>query len=341
MGDEKYCVSTQNIVFIVNENSDGETLSEKTTTSLSIHTVAHNNDDNERTRYQVGYTVWLKGTLNPAVEEASFSYRLIYPDDTTKDGIFNETTQSFGKKSIFPNYQEGKIVVYIYEIESNSLAGEYTVQAEYNGDSQHSASSDVTTFTIEPGLGSAPKPCIIATAAYGSQMHVHVQQMRTFRDEKVRNSFSGDNFVEVFLLWYYSWSPLVANVISQNEILKGFFRILLLPLVYTMRVSEIVFDLLAFLPELASSISILCSAMLCGVFYIAPLMVFLYTIGVKTASYMKNLNYIALISLVLAVLGSMYKLVILNTLGFVVLTITITYYIGSKITQITVRLYNR
>ena len=176
--------------------------------------------------------------------------------------------------------------------------------------------------------------CIIATAAYGSPMHPDVLQMRSLRDDKVRSSFTGDNFVNVFLLWYYSWSPPVASVISRSTFLRGIFRVLLTPLVYTMRVSEKTYDLFATMPELAACVSILTSAALCGVFYITPFFLVLDRFGVGLCVSQGRILVLGFLLVLLSVVGSLVGSVFLNTLGFGSLAVLVTVSIAHTISKL-------
>jgi len=69
--------------------------------------------------------------------------------------------------------------------------------------------------------------CFIATAAYGSIMEPHVVLLRQFRDSYLLTNPAGQKFVEL----YYSYSPPVADIIKQSELLKTVVRIALWPLV--------------------------------------------------------------------------------------------------------------
>ncbi|MCJ8347700.1 hypothetical protein MJH12_19355, partial [bacterium] len=68
--------------------------------------------------------------------------------------------------------------------------------------------------------------CFIATAAYGSLFHPIVRDLVIFRDKILLKNSIGQLFVE----FYYSYSPKIANVIAQSKILRWFTSILLLPL---------------------------------------------------------------------------------------------------------------
>lgn len=71
------------------------------------------------------------------------------------------------------------------------------------------------------------KLCFIATAAFGTPSHPHVEILREFRDRYLMRSHPGRRIVE----FYYKYSPLVADFISRHIFLRIAARIHLLPLV--------------------------------------------------------------------------------------------------------------
>ncbi len=74
--------------------------------------------------------------------------------------------------------------------------------------------------------GGGGDSCFIATAAYGSYLHPHVQVLRTLRDRYLLSSKAGRAFVAA----YYAYSPPMADFISRHDAVKTAVRILLLPL---------------------------------------------------------------------------------------------------------------
>ncbi|MCK4759096.1 MAG: hypothetical protein KAT69_03560 [Candidatus Aminicenantes bacterium] len=67
--------------------------------------------------------------------------------------------------------------------------------------------------------------CFIATAAYGSPYHHHVEVLRDFRDEYLMNNKLGRQFVNL----YYKYSPYLAKFIAKHKALKTVTQLYLLP----------------------------------------------------------------------------------------------------------------
>lgn len=175
--------------------------------------------------------------------------------------------------------------------------------------------------------------CVVATAAFGSPMHPHVEAMRTFRDEMVMTTYTGSNFIQAFNAWYYSWSPPVAKAISSDETLRQAARLVLYPLVGATQAAEGTYSLLSFNGELAATSSILIAAAICGVAYVAPLILALAFIlrrirMKKTPKIWRHrrslLSAFLFAALVLTVVGGVGHSVLLSTVGVTVLAVTVT-----------------
>ena len=62
--------------------------------------------------------------------------------------------------------------------------------------------------------------CFIATAAYGTPAAVEIDELRRFRDEYLRKSYLGNEFIT----FYYANSPPIAKYISEHETLRTMVR---------------------------------------------------------------------------------------------------------------------
>ncbi len=62
--------------------------------------------------------------------------------------------------------------------------------------------------------------CLIATAAYGSEMAPQIQFLREIRDNTVLQTESGTSFMTGFNQFYYSFSPVIADYERENPSFK-------------------------------------------------------------------------------------------------------------------------
>jgi peptidyl-prolyl cis-trans isomerase B (cyclophilin B) len=72
--------------------------------------------------------------------------------------------------------------------------------------------------------------CLIATAAYGSELAPQVQQLRELRDNTVLQTESGATFMTGFNQFYYSFSPTIADYERENPAFKETVKLILTPL---------------------------------------------------------------------------------------------------------------
>jgi peptide/nickel transport system substrate-binding protein len=149
-----------------------------------------------------------------------------------------------------------------------------TVKYSLVVDSDQYTSEQVVLKATGPGLSSGNRTqsrCLIATAAFGSELAPQVQQLRLFRDNIVLKTSAGSSFMDVFNAWYYSFSPSVASYESQAPWLQNTVRTLIYPLLGILAVSTYVYHSLAISSELAIVASGLSASSLVGLLYFAPL----------------------------------------------------------------------
>lgn len=111
--------------------------------------------------------------------------------------------------------------------------------------------------------------CIIATATYGSELSPEVQLLRNFRNNMILKTYAGSSFMTVFNAWYYSFSPKVAEFITQHQALRTPMKFVLHPLVAILRIGATTFSVLRANPETAAVISGLVVTWLLGTSYLA------------------------------------------------------------------------
>jgi len=72
--------------------------------------------------------------------------------------------------------------------------------------------------------------CLIATAAFGSEMAPQVQLLREIRDNTVLQTESGSVFMTGFNQFYYSFSPYIADYERESPAFKETVKLALTPL---------------------------------------------------------------------------------------------------------------
>jgi peptide/nickel transport system substrate-binding protein len=125
----------------------------------------------------------------------------------------------------------------------------------------------------EPPAQPAGGGCLIATAAFGSELTPQVQFLRNFRDNHILSTASGSSFMNVFNAWYYSFSPQVADYERQQPWLQQTVRIAIYPLLGILQTAEKAY---AILPGEFGSISAgIVASSLIGSVYLTPLALFI------------------------------------------------------------------
>ena len=77
---------------------------------------------------------------------------------------------------------------------------------------------------------------LIATATYGSEMAVEVQQLRELRDNTLLNTESGTQFMGMFNDVYYSFSPYIADYERENPVFKELVKVAITPMISSLSV---------------------------------------------------------------------------------------------------------
>ena len=90
--------------------------------------------------------------------------------------------------------------------------------------------NDVEIKEVEVGVGDDGGGCLIATAAFGSELSPQVQFLREIRDNTVLQTESGTSFMAGFNQFYYSFSPTVADYERENPTFKEAVKLTLTPL---------------------------------------------------------------------------------------------------------------
>ena len=91
-------------------------------------------------------------------------------------------------------------------------------------------------FSAAKSQSSEGGGCLIATAAYGSEMAPQVQFLREIRDNTVLQTQSGTSFMTAFNTFYYTFSPTVADYERENPVFKEAVKVGLTPLLTSLTI---------------------------------------------------------------------------------------------------------
>ncbi len=103
----------------------------------------------------------------------------------------------------------------------------------------YAASDAINLDGVQDGMTedkTAEGGCLIATAAYGSELAPQVQFLREIRDRTLLSTASGASFMTGFNQVYYSFSPAIADLERENPIFRDMVRAAITPAMYTMNI---------------------------------------------------------------------------------------------------------
>ena len=107
----------------------------------------------------------------------------------------------------------------------------FMTSSEMPADAEAEADADAEEMTSEPEGGG----CLIATAAYGTEMAHEVQILRETRDS-VLGTATGSAFMSAFNGVYYAFSPTVADWERESPEFRALVRALITPMVASLSI---------------------------------------------------------------------------------------------------------
>jgi peptide/nickel transport system substrate-binding protein len=228
--------------------------------------------------YNAGEAVTFSGRVTSAgnpIEGVVVVFEVRNPQGTVIASGYATTSSDGGysKRFTLPSdAQSGTYKIYVsVNYQGQAASAETTFSTPRGG-----AVTTTPTATITTSAQTTPSPppaptCLIATAAYGSELTPEVQFLRSFRDGKVMRTFAGSQFMAVFNAWYYSFSPYIARFIAGNQPFRMGMKVALYPLIGILRLSVYAYDLLSFNPEAAVLTAGFMASFLIGFIYFSPL----------------------------------------------------------------------
>ena len=137
-------------------------------------------------------------------------------------------SQNIGEIIIPRTLMDGEFTVLLDDKEITYHLSDSTkvsiISVIFDGKGKHTI--DIITKDVEHNSGG----CLIATAAFGSELSPQIQFLREIRDNTVLQTESGTNFMAGFNQFYYSFSPAIADYERENPTFKEIVKITLTPL---------------------------------------------------------------------------------------------------------------
>ena len=122
----------------------------------------------------------------------------------------------------------------IYDATTNSIIFDASVMAEEDEDA--GAETVPPTQAVEPSSTDRGGGCLIATAAYGSELAPQIQMLREIRDTTLLSTDSGSSFMMWFNQVYYAFSPTIADIEREIPIFKDVVRAVITPGIYALNI---------------------------------------------------------------------------------------------------------
>ena len=121
-----------------------------------------------------------------------------------------------------------------FKIPESSEVGNYDVIVNAENDQ----GVVVSTKSLEDETNEEGGGCLIATATYGSEMAIEVQQLRELRDNQLLQTESGTAFMGKFNDIYYSFSPIIADYERENPYFKEAVKLAITPMITSLSLME-------------------------------------------------------------------------------------------------------
>ena len=167
--------------------------------------------------------------INPFTQKIQI--HIDYSVAVSKDGEI-----VFGPTNLI-HTSEGSVKI---PIEFNLGEGAYSLDVEVEGILFSPIPPESVSFDVIVGEANAQPitppdngengGCLIATAAFGSELAPQVQQLRELRDNTILSTESGSAFMTGFNEFYYSFSPAVADLERESPVFKEVVKLTLTPM---------------------------------------------------------------------------------------------------------------
>lgn len=230
-----------NMAFAFIQNADGTNFVEPTLETISAAAAGAS------PMLPEAHERWFGVTINNAPGPnsypiASFTYLLVYEnlDVTTKNKEQAMETVKLIKWMISDGQKYSSQLSYVpipKEVTALGIRG--LERVTYNGEGllkPAMAQPPIQQPTTQQAQETEGGGCLIATAAFGSELAPQIQLLREVRDNVLMGTGSGMTFMNAFNNIYYSFSPTISDWERQNPTFKEIVKATITPMLSTLSI---------------------------------------------------------------------------------------------------------
>ena len=148
--------------------------------------------------------------------------------------VIVETGEKAGEVIVETGEKAGEVIV-----ETGTETSEVIVETGEKAAEKSTIIGEVIVEKSSEGLNEINEKgggCLIATAAFGSELSPQVQHLREIRDNTIMSTVTGTAFMTGFNQFYYSFSPTIADMERQNPTFQEALRVFITPMVSTLSI---------------------------------------------------------------------------------------------------------
>ncbi len=195
-------------------------LTDKGTLEVGLSTIPTHPQPGEQTKFKIDF---INKSTKAVQEHVDYSITVTKGNDQVFGIPLTHT--AIGSVTIPYEFQE---------------TGEYKLSVDVEGIVFQPIPTETALFTISVEKTPQPKNgCLIATAAFGSELAPQVQFLREYRDNTIMSTSVGSSFISAFNAVYYTFSPTVADVERNNPLLQESIKTGITPLLGILQVAKL------------------------------------------------------------------------------------------------------
>ena len=142
------------------------------------------------------------------------------------------------EKFTFSKDQTGPTVIKFENIRNTGQETEFALIVVEDTIVKNPVTEDIAQEKVVEESSEEGGGCLIATAAYGSELAPQVQQLRELRDNQLLQTESGTAFMNTFNDIYYSFSPTIADMERENSMFKEAVKLAITPMISSLAIME-------------------------------------------------------------------------------------------------------